>query len=318
MIRDLARRLAYPVPAHLRARQRKAPAAALDAVERSIRENYHVGWRSESKYSPAEYSADLADHLHRRLENDRTRVVPWLDAARPLEGTSILELGCGTGSSTLALAEQGAKVVGVDIDEGALVVGRDRCAAYGVAAEFVAADGVRIESATAGRKFDVVIFFACLEHMTVRERLESLRAAWRLLPAGGLLVVTDTPNRLWYFDNHTSDLPFFNWLPDEVAYHYSAFSPRENFAGLYTDFDDARSHEHFLRRGRGVSYHELDIAIGPSEKLDVVSSLSTFRPLAYLLRSNRAGRRHRSLLRRVRPDLHPAFMDEYLDVIIRK
>ena len=44
-----------------------------------------------------------------RLVCDRMEVVPWLDATRSLRGVDILEIGCGTGVSTLALCEQGAR-----------------------------------------------------------------------------------------------------------------------------------------------------------------------------------------------------------------
>ena len=32
----------------------------------------------------------------------------------------------------------------------------------------------------------------------------------------GLLVIVEAPNRLWLEDTHTSELPFFQWLPDNL------------------------------------------------------------------------------------------------------
>ena len=75
-------------------------------VEKSLVENYHTGWRGADHYSQKAHDApDLRAHVRERLESDRRLVVPWLDDAKPLHGQQILEIGCGTGSSTIALAE---------------------------------------------------------------------------------------------------------------------------------------------------------------------------------------------------------------------
>ena len=68
---------------------------------------------------------------------------------------------------------------------------------------------------------DVVVLFAVLEHQHPLERLETLSACWGMLREGGLLVVVETPNRLAYFDPHTSLLPFFSMLPPEIAVRYA-------------------------------------------------------------------------------------------------
>ena len=102
-------------------------------------------------------------------------------------------------------------------------------------------------------KFDVIIFFASLEHMTISERLLSLKGTWDMLTDEGLLVIVETPNRLWYVDSHTSFLPFFHWLPNELAFAYSKFSSRDGFRDLYNEYNET-SNEHFLRRGRGGKF----------------------------------------------------------------
>ena len=310
-LRSVAKRLLFPTPPELSRNQIQIDAPRLEKIARSIKENYQTGWRQHAG------EQDLQDHLHRRLEIDRRTIIPWLHSARRLRDARILEIGCGTGSSTLALAEQGAKVIGVDIDEGALAVARDRLEAYGVRAELRAMNAAGIKAAFGAESFDMIIFFACLEHMTLEERLRSLRDAWDMLPAGGLLAIVETPNRLWYFDDHTSRLPFFHWLPDELAFDYSRFSPRENFNDLYREHD-AASREHFLRRGRGMSFHELEIAIGPVRQLNVVSSLSSFQGARHALRLSRLQRSYKSLLQRISPGLHEGFCDETLYLVLAR
>jgi S-adenosylmethionine-dependent methyltransferase len=315
--RQAARKLLWPVPAHLRQRHINPGDEAIQAVERSCRANYYKGWRGEARYSKEGFEEDLRDNVSQRLESDREKVVPWTDAAMPLQGKRILEIGCGTGSSTVALAEQGAVVTGIDIDEDALVVARERCRAYGLQAEFRAMNAQSLARTFRQDEFDLIIFFASLEHMTIDERLGALSDAWDLLPRNAMLSVVETPNRLWYYDDHTSYLKFYHWLPDELAFHYSRFSPRENFREVYRKYDPA-SQEHFLRRGRGMSFHEFDLAIQPVKELRVVSSLSSFRGLRHKIRQRKTDRAYKAMLMRIFPGIHEGFFDSDLYLILQK
>jgi 2-polyprenyl-3-methyl-5-hydroxy-6-metoxy-1,4-benzoquinol methylase len=279
--------------------------------------NYHVGWRSREAYSDEAYERDLNDHLLNRCEEDRSLVVPWLDTLRPLRSMKILEIGCGTGSSTVALAEQGATVVGIDVDEGAVLVARDRCRVYGITADICVMGAEQIRSEFQGQAFDLIIFFACLEHMTVRERLGALSQAWEILPEHGMLGLTETPNRLWFFDHHTSHLPFFQWLPDELAFQYSRFSARENFREIYRELT-AESFQHFLRRGRGVSFHEFDLAIQPVSSLNLAPSLSAFLEKNGLYTADSAHMAFSKFLQRQSPAVPAPFFERDLNLVIQK
>ena len=59
-----------------------------------------------------------------------------------------------------ALAEQGARVTGIDLDEDALIVARDRCEAHGVFADIRFANVVDFDL---DDSYGLVIFYACLE-----------------------------------------------------------------------------------------------------------------------------------------------------------
>lgn len=316
-IKRIAKSLLFPVPSRISKNFIQIDEARLRSIEKSIRDNYHTGWRSENNYSKEKYDLDLNAHLYGRLEGDRREIIPWLDNATTLKDKRILEIGCGTGSSTVALAEQGAKITGVDLDEGALLVAKERAKVYRVDAEFRVLNAEDISGTFRTADFDLIIFFACLEHMTIAERLSSIRDAWEMLPTDGLLVVVETPNRLWYFDGHTSMLPFFHWLPNELAFAYSKFSSRESFRELYNDYN-ATSKEHFLRRGRGMSFHEFDIAIGQARNLKVISSLSTFEGIRYKLKKSRLDQQYKSILMRIYPNIHEGFFDDLLYLIIKK
>lgn len=316
-VERIARTLLYPLPHHLKRNQIKIDDVGLNTIRDSLKENYYTGNRSENTYTKEMYEKDLNIHLYQRIENQRIRVVPWLDNARPLKESRVLEIGCGTGSSTVALAEQGANVTAIDVDEGSLRVAQDRCKVYGLKIQLEILNATEIHNVFLNSKFDFIIFFACIEHMTIKERLTALRSAWDLLRAGGLLVIVETPNRLWYFDGHTSLLPFFHWIPDELAFEYLRFSPRENFSQLHNECSET-SKESFFRWGRGVSFHEIDVAIKPVSQLRVISSLSTFLGIPYKMRLSRFERRYRSLLRSICPNIHEGFFDRSLDLIIKK
>jgi len=313
-IKKIAMKLLYRVPTHLSKNQIQIDNDSLSLIEKPVKDYLDEG---KSDCPKAIYEEGLKEHLYKRLEIDRARVVPWLDKAKSLNNSSILEIGCGTGSSTVALAEQGAKVVGIDIDKGGLTIAEERCKLYGLEVEFKNLNAIDLPGAFHGARFDFIIYFACLEHMTIAERLTSLEKTWDMLSAGGLLVIVETPNRLWYFDGHTSILPFFHWLPNELAFKYSCFSPREAYREWYKDYNES-SEEKFLRRGRGVSFHEFDVAIKPAQDLKVISSLSSFKGFTYKLHQSRLERQYKSILRSLCPNIHEGFFDKKLDLIIEK
>ncbi len=308
-----------PIPGHIQANFRTIDKPKFDSIELSLRQHFFA--RLPEGYLATDFgSRDLEDHLFKRLETDRRIIIPWLNDVRPLRDASILEIGCGTGCSTVALAEQGAKITAIDVDEGALVVASERCRAYGLDVSFSHANATEVHRLFPGQHFDYLIFYATLEHMTIAERMLAMRATWEMLSAGDLWCVIETPNRLWYYDEHTSLLPFHMWLPDELAFEYSRFSPRNNYRELYREYtDEARLH--FLRRGRGVSFHEFELTMKPVRELNIKSSLnpSTARGLGRRLKWRFSKEyRYISLLRSVAPELHDGFLQKFLYLIIEK
>lgn len=324
-IKNLLRPLITPkIPRRISERFTHLDQQGRSLVEASLKDNYFTqedAWYCAAYMSSNEGHDDLLNHLYRRLDTFRRTVVPWLSSARPLSGSKILEIGCGTGSSTVALAEQGADVTAVDVLESSLVVARTRCAAHGLDVKFLCANATEVHKLLAGQHFDFIIFFAALEHMTHDERMRAMRTTWEMLVPGSLWCVIETPNRLWYYDVHTSQLPFYLWLPDDLAFSYSQFSPRESFRDLYREVDDD-SWLDFLRRGRGVSFHEFELTMKRAEELDVVSSMpiflrtrNLFRKVAWSLTTRR---RFESLLMQCGPKMHRGFYQMDLDLIIRK
>lgn len=170
--------------------------------------------------------------------------------------------------------------------------------------------------------FDLVLFHASLEHMTPRERMAAISGTWDMLAPGALWALAEAPNRLWYFDQHTSQLPFFNWLPDELAFQYSRRSPRPLFRDKFREPSE-ESMESFFRWGRGVSFHELELALErPAEELHVVSSMFDYSrkasPLAWAAWRVSKARQFGRFLHDQKPELHPGFFEPSLFLVLRK
>jgi len=255
-----------------------------------------------------------------RLRRDRIEIVPWLARTRPLAGTVVVEIGCGEGASTIALAEQGARVTGIDIDADFLEVARDKVRSSGLEARFECANAAELGSLDLG-DVEWIIFWASLEHMLHDERIAALSQAWSLLPRNGLLTVIETPNRLWPYDSHTSRLPYFSWLPDDVAFDVAPASPRPQFGGDHYYDADAQLTD-FLRRGRGMSFHEFDLAIGDHHDLLVRSCMqldlrarNPLRRVGWHL--SRDGRTERAL-RSFDPTSHRAWFQPFLYLTLEK
>lgn len=316
------------IPRRLRSRFRNIDGRKMAQLHETLREHYFRNVRYSSGLTYDKYletpegRGDCADHTVNRLFGFRTTVIPWLDTLKPLSTGRVLEIGSGTGCSTLALAEQGASVIGVDIDEPSLIVARKRAELYGVSCRLVNDNAVNI-GRFAGEPFDFIIFFAALEHMTIDERIRSIGLAWEMLPPGGLLVVIETPNRLWFTDEHTSLLPFFHWLPDEMAFRYAERSPRTNFYRFGRSVQGEVPMA-FHRLGRGVSFHEFELAMGAEATANVVGDLDLFltkrmiNPVNMVTRRFSRMHRYHLLLRSVLPSVSPAFFHKDLNLAVLK
>jgi 2-polyprenyl-3-methyl-5-hydroxy-6-metoxy-1,4-benzoquinol methylase len=316
-----------PVPKHISSRFSEIGDEARGRIEVALEQNFY-GPTAADYLNSDEGRRHLAGHVTGRLANDRGRVIPWLDSARRLDGARILELGCGTGSSTVALCEQGADVVAVDLNRRHMAVAQERCAAHGVKPQFVVANAANIAELFSEQRFDFIIFFATLEHMTYEERLIAMRNTWNMLAPGGLWAVVEAPNRLHYSDDHSAMLPFYHWLPDALAWDYGGHSPRAAFRDQVSASRSSATKKGddyglaLQRFGRGVSYHEFELALAPLAELRVVSSLYTHTPglraLRWLQKRTTLKGRYQHLLSQICPQVHPAFFEPWLNFILEK
>ncbi|MBN1930412.1 MAG: class I SAM-dependent methyltransferase [Desulfobacterales bacterium] len=294
--------------------------AGKELLVSSLMKNHFLN-TPKAYFETYEGQRDYQSHLLSRLDSYREKYISWLDNAKALDGSKILEIGCGSGCSTVALAEQGAQVTAIDINENSLKTAIDRCKAYKLDVSIQKANAIDAVKMYSKQQFDFILFFAVLEHMTINERKIVMKATWDMLPEGGLWVISNTPNRLWYYDSHSSLLPFFHWLPDDIAFLYGVNSPLDYYRRLLSPGDD-NAREEFIREGRGVSFHEFDLFMAPLDSLKIISCLPLYLRKKNILRDLiwrlMTEYKYESFLAKVGPHIHKGFYQPYLELIIQK
>ncbi|QKW18310.1 class I SAM-dependent methyltransferase [Kitasatospora sp. NA04385] len=137
-------------------------------------------WNDAAPAFDLEPDHGLRDRTTRRAW--RSRLAEWL----PGEGLDVLDVGCGTGSLALLLAEAGHRVTGVDLAPAMIDRARAKFAAAGLAGRFLVGDASR--PPTGADRYDAVLS----RHLvwTLPDPPAALRA-WtdRLRPGGRLLLI---------------------------------------------------------------------------------------------------------------------------------
>lgn len=102
-------------------------------------------------------------------------------------GQRILDLACGGGRHSLAMAQNGADVVGIDIGPAAIASARRRAARAGLSVTFEKGD---VRQLTYEAEFDAVTFlFGCFTEMSQADAERCLQGVYRSLRPGGLFVL---------------------------------------------------------------------------------------------------------------------------------
>ena len=168
----------------------------------------------------AEYQRDFSE-LHPktmfdelgRLQKARKTVAVILDALRnagvdPAD-TRLLDIGCSTGILTRHYAEYFGKVVGIDIDDGAVEWARRNRAKENLS--YRIADSMELPFLSG--EFDLVTCTHIYEHVPNAQRM--VDEIHRVLRPGGLCYFA-AENRIRVWDGHYN-LPFVTMLPKAAA-----------------------------------------------------------------------------------------------------
>jgi len=227
----------------------------------------------------AEGKKDLLDHVIFRYQMFADFYVPWLLSRYDLSPMRIVEIGSGTGCSTLAFAPVVKSIDCYELSVGSTEVAKERLGFWAIENVTFHPElfDARVAKHREGGKLDAVLLCACLEHMTHEECLTVLSICWKMIRPGGILIVAETPNRFSMIDEHSSWLPLFSMLPREIQIAYAGRSPREGFRTVIANaLKKGKGIEAMTRWGSGVSFHEFEIAIG-NEVHDLIT-LNGYEP----------------------------------------
>lgn len=283
------------------------------------------GWFSQRDIDEGYEEYIKARYIFGRMEICQTRILPWLLETIPNLGV-VLEVGCGNGSATVPIASKADHVYAFDIASDQVSVAARRCELLGISniSTFSRSvswiDEYLADPSSIAPRVDTIVCYALFEHLMPVERIKFLVAAWQHLSIGGRLVIIETPNRLYYFDWHSSQIPFQDQLPPEIAFLWNAFSNRQSIPAdvRAMSLDQMREGnvERLYRFGRGASFHEFYAALGPSNHRVVNQSLLDRQDFMHWNKNYIDVLAQQ--LQTVEPPPHDAFAQPCLDLIIEK
>jgi len=160
---------------------------------------------ADKRYFPPSYSQRLAtgeyaaghnaqtwrNYARRDIQRGR-EIVRLLRQWKPLAGKRVLDVGCGYGGMMICMAEQGADVVGVEIDPERAAMGKLRLQELGIVADCSEADICQPGMAEKLGTFDVITCQDVLEH--VMDPTEMIQTVSNLLKPGGIIYM-QVPNK---------------------------------------------------------------------------------------------------------------------------
>ncbi len=112
----------------------------------------------------------------------------------PLQPSTALDLGCGTGDTSIYLAGRGWRVTGVDFIPRALDKARAKARAENVTVDFVRADVTRLSQAGIGAGFGLIVDNGCLHNMSDDDRDAYVReVSSAAAPDARLLIMAFVP-----------------------------------------------------------------------------------------------------------------------------
>lgn len=166
------------------ARIEAAKVAAREDLNNDIRDFWTRNVNAERLMGQAVSSAERGSEAYfRELETQRFRshrhLAPWIESMTP--GRDLLEVGCGVGLDTYALARHGLRVTAIDLTTVGTATVRERFQTTGMPGQFAVADGCRLPFPP--ESFDYYYSFGVLHHAA--DTGAAIAEAHRVLKPGG-------------------------------------------------------------------------------------------------------------------------------------
>ena len=152
-------------------------------------------------------------------------------------GLRTLEVGCSFGHMTEYLAEQPevAAIDTFDTDPTFAAITRAKVEDLGLApvrdVRLIPGDET-VKLPYGDDAFDLVVVVGVIEHLPLRHRRAQVDEYYRVLAPGGVIVILDTPNRLFPLETHSIGLPLVQWLPAPLAYRCARTFQRRKFRAV--------------------------------------------------------------------------------------
>ncbi len=244
---------------------RRTPPDALDPTNPA-----EVLRRSSFRQQFIEHTlAQRDDASGRTVLDAEWRYIGLLLGERANAPLDVLDLACGSGHQSLAWAERGFRVHGLDFDHDLLVAGWERVrraagARLGVC--WTNADATRLPYREGS--FDLVFNNSLLEHVPTWQ--EVLAETARVLRPGGVFVMYTT-NRACPLQQEVNHFPFYPWLPDPVQRRVLAWIMKHRRD--LVNFTDFPAVNWFTFGGMRRAFRA--VGLEPYDRLDLLARMGT-------------------------------------------
>jgi SAM-dependent methyltransferase len=142
-----------------------------------------------------------------------------------------IDLGCGTGSNAVFLAEHGFDVTGVDFAASAIAKARRKAEAAGLKVEFVVDDLTNLQNVKGS--FDFLVDYGALDDLIPKDRDRYVQNVLPLTHPGSrfLLWCFEWPVRWWERLVRLTNIGAMSLEPDEAERLFGAYFLMERIAG---------------------------------------------------------------------------------------
>ena len=156
------------------------------------------------------------------LDNIKRHLTVSAGDTLPLQGLTVLDIGCGAGLLSEAMARQGAQVTGVDPAKRNIEIARHHARDQGLTIEYLEGTAEDLQ----GRQFDVVLNMEVVEH--VENVAAFMRSCCALVQPGGMhFVATINRNPISFLVAIVGAEYVLRWLPRGTHHWRNFVTPGE-------------------------------------------------------------------------------------------